>query len=386
MKHHVDVKICSVFVIIITYFNTICNCKWSRTLNRTTVIRQFSIFLVHFLLTLDFDIKRAMALSARVLQWPLLTILVLLLTLLFDGALPLSFRSPFVAKKILSMSMLCDISIFQKVSNGFDMRGITVSSSSSLKEDGPLLTKNAVFMIGVGFAEWLRNDYYRISDKSTILKVGVGRDSRASGVELFKWLAEGLESVGGVVAYDVGLCTTPAMFLSCCKSIRELNATSDCFEDVSSINPWPFDGAVSITASHLPSQWNGFKFFTPGTPSNIGEEGISGIIHWAATHNNEQLLESKTKKFDARLQYNFLPTYAAFLKKTVRNLISISMQQSLYLDNEKVLAMYSSVLKSPLEGLKICVNAGNGAGGFLADTLAELGADTTSSLHLEVKH
>jgi hypothetical protein len=32
------------------------------------------------------------------------------------------------------------------------------------------------------------------------------------------------------------------------------------------------------TASHLPSQWNGFKFFTPDTPSNIGEEGIQAII------------------------------------------------------------------------------------------------------------
>lgn len=43
----------------------------------------------------------------------------------------------------------------------------------------------------------------------------------------------------------------------------------------------------------------------------------------------------------------------------------------------------SSAEELPLKGLKVCVNAGNGAGGFLSDCLSDLGADTSSSIHLE---
>lgn len=64
----------------------------------------------------------------------------------------------------------------------------------------------------------------------------------------------------------------------------------------------------------------------------------------------------------------YLPSYAKFLQTTIRSLAGLRQE---------------GVAVSPLKGLKVCVNAGNGAGGFLADCLAELGADTSSSIHLE---
>ena len=39
--------------------------------------------------------------------------------------------------------------------------------------------------------------------------------------------------------------------------------------------------------------------------------------------------------------------------------------------------------QKPLEGLKILLNAGNGSGGFFQTVLEALGADASSSLHLE---
>ena len=65
----------------------------------------------------------------------------------------------------------------------------------------------------------------------------------------------------------------------------------------------------------------------------------------------------------------YLPSYAKFLQRTIRSLAGRQCEGGL--------------VDAPLKGLKICINAGNGAGGFLANCLAELGADTSSSLHLE---
>jgi len=50
----------------------------------------------------------------------------------------------------------------------------------------------------------------------------------------------GVEQVQGCQAFDLGICTTPSVYLS-----------TDTY-----------DGAVSITASHLPDHYNGFKLFT----------------------------------------------------------------------------------------------------------------------------
>ena len=70
----------------------------------------------------------------------------------------------------------------------------------------------------------------------------VGRDTRQSGEFATKVVIDGLLATGCKIT-DVGLCTTPAaLFLT-----RHLKA----------------DGAIIITASHNPAQWNGLKFVRP---------------------------------------------------------------------------------------------------------------------------
>ena len=77
------------------------------------------------------------------------------------------------------------------------------------------------------------------------IKVAVGRDSRLSGEALSNWISSSMVECGLNVT-DFKMASTPAMFMS---------TVTEGYE---------FDGSVMITASHLPFNRNGFKFFTAG--------------------------------------------------------------------------------------------------------------------------
>ena len=114
---------------------------------------------------------------------------------------------------------------YKKLQNGSDIRGVAIATEGGKPVD---LTVEAARAIGGAFAAWLRN---RLGNAAK--RVSIGRDSRLSGEQLSAWLAEGLRAAGMDVT-DFGLCTTPAMFMS------------------TVLKGWEFDGAVMITASHLP--------------------------------------------------------------------------------------------------------------------------------------
>eukprot|EP00183_Erythrolobus_madagascarensis_P000064 CAMPEP_0185848614 /NCGR_PEP_ID=MMETSP1354-20130828/3424_1 /TAXON_ID=708628 /ORGANISM="Erythrolobus madagascarensis, Strain CCMP3276" /LENGTH=135 /DNA_ID=CAMNT_0028549027 /DNA_START=20 /DNA_END=424 /DNA_ORIENTATION=+ len=87
--------------------------------------------------------------------------------------------------------------------------------------------------------------------------VSLGRDSRISGEMLLAAAAAGVTSTGAR-AINFGIATTPAMFMS--------TVTPD-FE---------YDGAIMLTASHLPPDRNGMKFFTPR--GGASKKTISDLI------------------------------------------------------------------------------------------------------------
>lgn len=158
-------------------------------------------------------------------------------------------------------AILDNIRSLQKGSNGFDLRGI-IENENKFDRDGPILSEQSAFWIGFGFAKFLQgksSEEGKEEENNNNLTVGIGRDSRLSGFQLTDWLAGGLSAGGVRKVTDVGLCTTPAMYYACCPSESYPNG--------------PFHGGISVTASHLPSKWNGFKFFTSSTPTNIGSEG-----------------------------------------------------------------------------------------------------------------
>ena len=217
---------------------------------------------------------------------------------------------------------------YKKLQNGSDIRGVALEG---VEGQAVNLTEEVCRNIGRGFALWLRDRM----GKDT-LRVSVGRDSRLSGAQLADWLCHAM-SEQGVAVTDIGMASTPAMFMS--------TVTGEV----------PYDGAVMITASHLPFNRNGFKFFTKD--GGLEKQDIAAILTYAAGEEVTGLL-SATVQTGA-----FMDDYAAILVNKVRT---------------------ATGENRPLEGFKIIVDAGNGAGGFYADkVLQPLGADTTGSQFLE---
>ena len=211
--------------------------------------------------------------------------------------------------------------------SGSDVRGTAVG-------EGTVLTEEVARALGAAFVRKLCKEKGK---KATEITVSLGRDSRISGPALLGAAAEGI-SQAGATAIDFGMCTTPAMFMS---------TITDGFRT---------DGAIMITASHHPWNKNGLKFFT----EKGGLEGkeIAELLRDAqATH------EDVPEKGEIR-QIPFLPVYMKQLADRIRKGLGTTEDQ-------------------PLKGLQVAVDAGNGAGGFYAELMEQLGASTKGSQFLD---
>ena len=217
---------------------------------------------------------------------------------------------------------------YKKLQNGSDIRGVALEGIEGQHVN---LTENVVRDIGRGFALWLQK-----KTGKNDLQVAVGRDSRLSGETLCSWLCQAMTQQGLNVT-DFGMASTPAMFMA---TVTE---------------GYSFDGTVMITASHLPFNRNGFKFFT--CDGGLEKGDIKEILEYAASDAATGLNPGSLS------EGAFMDTYARILADKIR---SATSQQK------------------PLEGFKIVVDAGNGAGGFYASKVLEpLGADTTGSRYLD---
>nr|MCR4822913.1 phosphomannomutase/phosphoglucomutase [Treponema sp.] len=217
--------------------------------------------------------------------------------------------------------------------NGSDIRGVATDGVEGEKIN---LTPDACNLIAQSFALWLSKKTGKVFSE---LSVGLGRDSRISGEKLLHSVLQGLSSCGVTVS-DCDLATTPAMFMS------------TVFPETS------FDGAIMITASHLPFNRNGLKFFDKD--GGLEASDIKEILQEAEKFTPENALVMGARKFA------LLNLYSKYLGEKIRRGIDNG-------ESEK-----------PLTGLKIIVDAGNGSGGFfVSQILEELGADTQGSQFLE---
>ncbi|XP_027363815.1 uncharacterized protein LOC113871158 isoform X2 [Abrus precatorius] len=235
---------------------------------------------------------------------------------------------------------------FLRLQNGSDIRGVAVDGV----EGEPVnLTEPVAEAIGAAFAAWLVEK--KKADASQHLRVSIGHDSRISAKLLQNAISRGLAGAGlEVVQY--GLASTPAMF----NSTLTKNDATLC----------PVDGSIMITASHLPFNRNGFKFFT--NAGGLGKADIKDILERAADIYNqftaESLTNSERKAALSIKKVDYLVVYTSDLVKAVRKA--------------------AGNIERPLEGFHIVVDAGNGAGGFFAAKVLEpLGAKTTGSQFLE---
>ena len=217
---------------------------------------------------------------------------------------------------------------YKKLQNGSDIRGVALEGIEGQHIN---LTEQACKDIGRGFAIWLSKK----TGKSE-LRVAVGRDSRLSGETLCNWICQAM-CEQGIQVTNFGMASTPAMFMS---------TVTEGFR---------FDGSVMITASHLPFNRNGFKFFTEN--GGLESANIKEIIAYAEGNENTGL------KGGSLITGEFMNTYANILADKIRS---------------------ATGCQKPLEGFRIVVDAGNGAGGFYVDkVLKPLGANTDGSRYLD---
>ena len=218
-----------------------------------------------------------------------------------------------------------DYSLLQ---NGSDVRGI---ATDGVQGETVNLTKEAAEDIAAAFTVWLKEK----TGKDQV-RISVGHDSRISAPTLLQGVVDGITKTGNDAEITY-LSSTPSMFML----LQDENRRSD--------------GSVMITASHLPFNRNGLKFFTK--EGGLESKDIKALLSLA--ENGVACADEKGKVEEKP----YLDEYAASLVQFVRT---------------------SCGKDKPLSGKKILVDAGNGAGGFYAEkVLVPLGANVDGSQFLE---
>ncbi|KAK6136042.1 hypothetical protein DH2020_030208 [Rehmannia glutinosa] len=316
-----------------------------------------------------------------------------------------------------------DKGAFLKLQNGSDIRGVAVDG---VEAEPVSLTEPVTEAIAAAFAAWLLDR--KKHDASRRLKVSIGHDSRISAQKLQDAVSRGLAGAGvDVIQYGYvklsnkflmkfmpdtffllqpkAMPCDPSGFaiVLCCWNVHTSVYEGNWFEELENLKHalrtcrlshhaqngdafvlastpamfnstltksedflCPVDGSIMITASHLPYNRNGFKFFTDA--GGLGKVDIKDILERAADiHKNftdEGLRESERKAAQSVRRVDYMTVYTSDLVAAVRKAAG---------NREK-----------PLEGFHIVVDAGNGAGGFFAGKVLEpLGAITSGSQFLE---
>lgn len=175
------------------------------------------------------------------------------------------------------------------------------------------------YLLGLAYVE-LRTadpDY-----KGGKLKIAVAADMRLSSPELKENLIRGIIAAGADVV-DLGTVSTPTMYFA--------------------VGHYGYDGGITVSASHNPKEWNGFKLVRAKAVPISGETGINYL--------KEKILENK------------------FLPAPVKGNLS---------DNPQVLAAeiayaLSFAGKEKIKPLKVVVDTANGMGAtYIQALFAEL--------------
>ena len=211
--------------------------------------------------------------------------------------------------------------------SGTDIRGSAFSTDGKPVD----LTAERLQSITWAFANHLERKIGKYDD----LKVAIGYDPRISSISI-KYVIENVLLAMGYKVYDCGLSSTPSMFMS--------------------VINFDMDAAIEITASHLPMNMNGLKFFT--REGGFSSDDIKAVLTRASTKIwTKGDFKGNTEKL------NNMATYCEGLREMIKKGVNAE-------DYEK-----------PLKDLKIVVDPSNGVGElFIKDVLNPLGANTSGSI------
>lgn len=220
---------------------------------------------------------------------------------------------------------------WMKLQNGSDIRGVALEG---IEGEHVNLTQEVVETIGKAFVCWLRK-----ASGDDAPTIAVGTDCRLSGNSIKSAFVKGATEAGANVV-DCGLASTPAMFMTTISEAVKATAS------------------VMVTASHLPFNRNGLKFFTP--KGGLDSKDITAVLSIA--EKGEYAYEGDKGNSHA---LDFMDIYS----RHIADYICKGVNADDY--------------EHPLKGMHIIVDAGNGNGGFFEKILSSLGADTEGSQFLE---
>jgi phosphomannomutase / phosphoglucomutase len=199
------------------------------------------------------------------------------------------------------------------VFRAYDIRGIASGDKREICE-------NFAKRLGQAFVTDLIAQNSATENKHQ-LRIVVGRDNRHTSENLAQNLITGLRATGAQV-FDLGLATSPYFYFAVCSE--------------------NFDGGIQITASHNPTEFNGFKL---------------------VRHNAIPFSELEIKKLRDKMLSDNLPNLSEQNKIKEINL------KEKYYTKLKELAL-------PSKKLKVVVDCGHGvAGHFAPEFLRQAGTD-----------
>lgn len=241
---------------------------------------------------------------------------------------------------------------YSQLRNGTDVRGIAVDG---IPDETVNLTARVAGDVAYAFCVWLKKKL-----RKAHVRIAVGYDSRISAPELLSGVKEGVTGSGNDLLIT-GLSSTPSMFMLLQDEaffVNDGNAPSNANANATSLATESVpDGSIMLTASHLPYNRNGLKFFTK--ESGLEAEDVKEILATASgelTFVGEENRGSVTER-------SYMDKYAADLVSMVRSACGE---------------------ERPLTGKRIIVDAGGGAGGFYAEkVLVPLGACCDGSQYLQ---
>ncbi len=198
---------------------------------------------------------------------------------------------------------MTDVDINTSIFRAYDIRGIYPTD----------LDEKAARRIGIAYGTYMGKGK----------KVVVGRDIRLSSPSLLKAMLDGLLRTGVEVTY-IGTVPTPVLYFA--------------------ISHYDFDGGITVSASHNPPEWNGFKMCRENA---IGISAGSGMEKIMEIARDASIDPKGPRKEYARK--SVLNDYTKFLSEKIK----ISRR------------------------LKVGIDSGNGAYAGLASTMMKnIGMDT----------
>ncbi len=159
-----------------------------------------------------------------------------------------------------------------EVFRAYDIRGIYPSE----------IDEEFAYKLGKAFVTYLK-----------CKQVAIGRDARLSSPSLFKALVKGVTEQGAVII-DIGLCSTPMFYFA--------------------IGHYKFESGIMVSASHNPSQYNGFKLYKKNVVpigAGFGMEEIKNIFE-----KNKYSKSKKTGKIRKKeIMQDYVRKITSFAKK-----------------------------------------------------------------------